>query len=240
MFQDVLLEATPAERRRRKLTLGITLLGEALVIAVLVAIPLLYLDALPGISIHEAPLTPLSLSAAPHVSGSTAPHPGAAHPSSSNAVAIFRAFNPHPLLPYGQARTNEIIGDPGPVGPEPCCGDSNIPFLPGGGSVPPPVRPAPPRGPQRLSHLDEGMIIKRVEPIYPQIARTAHIEGDVTLRATIGTSGQLENLEVMSGHPMLVRAAIDAVQQWRFKPYVLNGSPIEVQSQITVKFVLQH
>jgi protein TonB len=238
MFQDVLLETTPQERRRRKLTLAVTLLGEAFVIAVLVAIPLLYLDALPGLSLR-APSTPISVSAAPHL-GSAGPRSGGGTHPVANPVAVFRAFNPHPLLPYGHTRANDIA-DSGPIGANPqCCGESDIPVIPGtnGDYVPPVLRPAV-HGPRHISRIEEGMIIRRVEPVYPQTARIAHIEGEVTLRATIGTSGQLEGLQVVSGHPLLVNAAVAAVERWRFKPYLLNGSPIEVQSQITVRFVLQ-
>lgn len=238
MFQDVLLETTPQERRRRKLTLAVTLLGEALVIAVLVAVPLLYLDALPGLSIHE-PRYAVPLGETPHIGGANLQHPGgAAHPN-SNSIAIIRPYNLHPALPYGPPPQMANTG-PGPAGPiDPvCCGDANLPFIPANNYVAP-VHLVPPTRPPRVSVLSEGMIIKRVDPVYPQPARIARIEGEVTLRATIGASGQLENLEVVSGHPLLIRAAVDAVQQWRFKPYVLNGSPIEVQSQITVRFVLQ-
>lgn len=237
MFHDVLLETTPAERRRRKLTLAVTLLGEAFVIAVLVAIPLLYLDALPGLAIHE-PTTPISLSRAPRIGGATAPQSGGTH-TNSTAVTIVRALNLHPLLTYDHAVQAANVGGPD-VGPYIGTGDGpELPFIPDGDYVPPPVLKQPPSAPRQISHFTEGMIVHRVDPVYPQPARIARIEGEVTLRATIGTSGQLEGLQVMSGHPLLINAAVAAVEQWRFKPYMLNGQPIEVQSQITVKFVLQ-
>ena len=70
------------------------------------------------------------------------------------------------------------------------------------------------------------------------MARIAHIQGDVILQATISKGGQIENLRVVNGHPMLVQAALDAVKQWRYKPYMLNGEPVEVETQITVNFTL--
>jgi protein TonB len=82
------------------------------------------------------------------------------------------------------------------------------------------------------------MLIRKVTPNYPPLARQARIQGSVNLEAVISTDGTIENLKVTSGHPMLVPAAIDAVKQWRYKPYLLNGSPVEVQTTIQVNFTL--
>jgi protein TonB len=70
------------------------------------------------------------------------------------------------------------------------------------------------------------------------LARTARIQGEVVLFAVISKSGSIDNLRVLSGHPMLAPAAVDAVSQWRYRPYILNNEPIEVATQITVKFTL--
>jgi protein TonB len=84
----------------------------------------------------------------------------------------------------------------------------------------------------------EGSLIRRVQPLYPPLARSARIQGPVVLAATINTDGTMKNLKLLSGHPMLVPAAIEAVSQWRYRPYVLNGEAIEVETQITVNFIL--
>jgi len=102
--------------------------------------------------------------------------------------------------------------------------------------VPPPV-PASMR-PPRVSHWAEGNLIYRVQPSYPPLARQARIQGPVQLRAIISRTGAIENLTVLLGHPMLSTAAIEAVRQWRYRPYLLNGEPIEVETEITVNFVL--
>ncbi len=86
--------------------------------------------------------------------------------------------------------------------------------------------------------VTEGMVLRRVQPNYPPLARQARIQGDVILQAEISKEGAIENLRVISGHPMLAPAAIDAVKQWRYKPYFLNGEPVAVETQITVKFSL--
>ena len=84
----------------------------------------------------------------------------------------------------------------------------------------------------------EGNLIHRVQPAYPPLARQARIQGPVVLRAVINRDGAIENLQVISGHPMLAPAAVEAVRQWRYRPYYLNNSPVEVETQVTVNFVL--
>ncbi len=78
----------------------------------------------------------------------------------------------------------------------------------------------------------QSFLLKRVNPVYPSDAR---IQGTVVLHAIIDKVGDIARLEVVSGHPMLVPAAIDAVKQWKYKPYLLNEKPVEVDTQITVK-----
>lgn len=107
----------------------------------------------------------------------------------------------------------------------------------GGGFVPPPP-PAPSRPQIRVSHMMEGNLVHQVQPVYPALARQARIQGSVVLRAVIDREGKIENLQVLSGHPMLVPAAMDAVREWRYRPYYLNEQPIEVETQITVNFTL--
>ena len=95
--------------------------------------------------------------------------------------------------------------------------------------------------PQRVrisQGVTRGLLIHRVEPGYPPLARAARVQGDVILTAVISVNGEIENLQLVSGHPMLVPAAISAVKQWRYKPYLLNGQPVEVETTITVIFSL--
>jgi periplasmic protein TonB len=89
-----------------------------------------------------------------------------------------------------------------------------------------------------VSHLAEANLLHKVQPIYPPIARQARVQGAVELRAIISKNGTIENLVVVRGHPMLSAAAIEAVRQWRYRPYLLNGEPIEVETEITVNFLL--
>jgi protein TonB len=86
--------------------------------------------------------------------------------------------------------------------------------------------------------MSEGNLIYKVQPPYPALARTARIQGVVVLEAVINKQGTIENLRVLAGHPMLALAAREAVRQWRYRPYILNNEPVEVETQITVNFSL--
>jgi protein TonB len=131
----------------------------------------------------------------------------------------------------------------------PCCVDLSTGGLPDGiaGAVPTPLpeaalqpaRPAAPptRIPVSLG-VAAGMLVYSVAPPYPELAKLAHISGEVSVQAIIGRDGRLLNLRAISGHPLLVEAALNAVRQWRYRPYLLNGQPVEVETQITVNFTL--
>ncbi len=82
-------------------------------------------------------------------------------------------------------------------------------------------------------------LIRRVQPIYPRLARQARVSGVVRLRAVISGAGVIEKLEVLRGHPLLVQAALEAVAQWRYAPTLLNGQPVAVITEIDVRFVLR-
>jgi protein TonB len=104
-------------------------------------------------------------------------------------------------------------------------------------STAPPPQVARPIGPKKVSSgVMEGNLLKRIDPPYPSMARIAHIQGDVVLQATISKQGTIENLRGVSGHPILIQAAMDAVRQWRYRPYELNNEPVEVETTVTVRF----
>jgi len=84
----------------------------------------------------------------------------------------------------------------------------------------------------------QGLINSRVSPVYPKLAKASRIQGQVVLRAIVGRDGTIQNAEVISGNPLLTQAALDAVKQWRFRPYVLQGKLVEVETQVTVIFQL--
>jgi TonB family protein len=106
-------------------------------------------------------------------------------------------------------------------------------------TVPPPAVAAAPGGPVRVSAgTVAGMALSRPNPVYPEEAKEKHVQGAVILHAIISKEGTIENLSVISGNGMLVASAIDAVSKWTYKPYLLNGQPMEVETSITVNYSL--
>jgi TonB family protein len=109
-------------------------------------------------------------------------------------------------------------------------------------SAPQPAATAPPpasTGPQKVSSgVAQGLLIRQVAPQYPQAARQAHISGTVVLQVVIGKDGSVQSLHALSGPALLIPSAMEAVKQWHYKPYQLNGEPVEANTQINVKFSL--
>jgi protein TonB len=141
-----------------------------------------------------------------------------------------------------------------PAHAKPAVADTAAPSVPEiavvmpGSSAPPPNLltgasdgPAPVLGALNISQgVSQGLLIKKVQPQYPRNALNMHVEGAVQLMATVSASGNITAVKVLSGDALLTKAAIDAVKQWKYKPYRLNGEPVEIQTQITVNFALPH
>jgi protein TonB len=112
-------------------------------------------------------------------------------------------------------------------------------ILGGIGSGPAPVvKAAAPKKIAVSAGVIAGNKLSGTSPQYPAIAKAARIQGTVVLQATISKNGTIENLRVLSGPPMLVQSALEAVKSWRYKPYLLNGEPVEVETQVNVIFTL--
>ena len=146
--------------------------------------------------------------------------------------------------PAGGASTPILLGHAGSgAGSD---GPPNIldGFGEGSGSQPPRPEPTPVPQPPKPVVVSEGVelakLIRRVEPIYPMFAKQTHREGTAELRATISIDGAVRDLQVLSGDPVLAKAACDAVAQWRFRPTLLSGNPVEVISFFTVNFHIDH
>jgi protein TonB len=107
---------------------------------------------------------------------------------------------------------------------------------------PPPAEKPKPATPQRIrvgGNVAEAKVINRVQPVYPPLAKQARVSGTVRLNAVISRDGTIQDLQVVSGHPLLVQAALQAVRQWRYSPTLLNGEPVEVATVIDVNFTLR-
>jgi protein TonB len=83
------------------------------------------------------------------------------------------------------------------------------------------------------------LLVKKVQVSYPQAARQQRVQGDVVLRVLIDTNGDVKEVALLSGHPVLARAALDAVKKWKYKPYMLNGHPVDAETQVTVNFEIE-
>lgn len=238
MFADSLLDSHWANRSHRGWTTLASFALQALAVGILLTLPLIYSDGLPKLrSTIVAPFGPPPGEPAPvQQRGTTRPQQGAvirhdiiAPPS----VPIGISHEPDIPIPNLDACLNCVPGRTGPAGGlNPVMGSTG--FAPA--IAPPPPRPTAP--PPRVSVMMEGNLLYKVQPVYPPMARAARVQGTVVLRAIISKGGTIENLQVASGHPLLVQAAMDAVRQWRYRPYVLNSEPVEVETQVTVNFIL--
>jgi protein TonB len=233
MFEDSTFESSGRIHTRSRAWSAAAFALNAIILAALIVIPLIYPEALPR------RLTEMLLSAPPVP---VEPRPPEVRPAQAfhgrreftdlgltvpTQIPIgIRKYNGPEDLPPG----DRIVGlDGGPGGP--------VGNLFGNAALPPRVVSAPPKGPQRISSgVANGMLIDRVLPAYPPIAREAGIQGTVVLEATITTAGTIRELRVVSGPQMLRQAAVDAVSRWRYRPYLLNGQPIEVETTISVVF----
>ena len=236
MFADSLLEsAVHRPTRRRSLSLLTSLALEALVVAVLVAIPLVHPDMLaaaPPRIIYQVPIEDYAAQPGP------VHHSGGGGGSPHGQPSIMPTFHPtgHTLF-LGPARSTNVDDNRPfcatcPIGPD--IGPSIGPLFNNARPLPPP----PHHPPVVISHFDPGTLVHQVLPIYPEIAKRARIQGDVRLQAVITPEGTIAQLTVISGHPLLAPAALDAVRQWRFRPYLLNGQAVPVETTITVNFRL--
>ena len=209
---------------------------QAMALSVLLAIPMFWVQGPPRLQwLQTITVPPMRTPAAP-----------SEVPRERHAAGPFRnLLNDQVFMPRYIPNTTPRIDDRD-VGPAPDLSNmhfsrGNTAGVPNGmGDAIPVVTPKPPVSthPLRISHWAEGNLIHRIQPVYPPLARQARIQGPVQLRAIISRTGTIEHLTVESGHPMLSGAAIDAVRQWRYRPYLLNDEPVEIETEITVNFVL--
>jgi protein TonB len=243
MFADSLLETSWAHRGRRSWTTLTSFGLQAVVIGLLLMIPLLTTVGLPA---NPLITTPVSWGAPPppaptqHVRATTLVRSNFADnvlmqpPSIPRQVRILDETEPPPQVNYNN--DPGVIGSSGPGGSREGVWKSMSDSL--SRVQPPPPPPATVKREFRTSSMLEGSLIRRVQPIYPPLARSARIQGSVVLTALISQAGTMRNVTAISGPPLLVPAAVQAVSQWRYRPYVLNGEAIEVETQITVNFIL--
>jgi periplasmic protein TonB len=243
MFEDSLIESGGKLRTKRGWTTILSFVLQVMLLVVLVLIPLLFTEALPKTQLMTFLVAP-------------PPPPPPPPPPAATPVKVVKQIQSD--LVNGQLRTPTKIPEKikmvqeeeappqmasaGVVGGVP----GGVPGGQMGGVIGGIISSAPVAVPKvatpqrvRVSQgVTQGLLTKRIQPAYPPLARQARIQGQVVLQAEISKDGSIQNLRLISGHPMLAPAAIEAVKQWKYKPYYLNGEPVEVETQITVNFSL--
>lgn len=231
MFRETLLESATSRRNSKRWPMALAFVAELLVAALLVIIPLLSTGVI-SVSAHVPQLVALKsvdLANESRTSQTNSSNGALAQRHSFVTLSNTSADTPHFGPPQPACCSPDPSADPNIVG------NRELPDgLLTGGKERPPAQPSVTR--VRVSVMSEGQLITRVEPVYPPIAVLTHTQGEVRLHAIIAKDGTIQSLGAISGHPMLVRAAIEAVEKWRYKPYYLNGEPVEVETFITVNF----
>ena len=243
MFEDSLLESGGRLTDKRGRWTMFSFVLEAIAVGVMVLIPLLFTEALPKTQLMTFLVAP-------------PPPPPPPPPPAAAPIKIVKQVQTDII--NGQLRTPTKIPEKIQMikedeAPPPVMSAGVVGGVPGGipggqmggviGGIISSTPVAVPKvaTPQRVrvsQGVSAGLLVRRVNPTYPPLARQARIQGQVILRAVISKDGSIQNLRLISGHPMLAPAAIEAVKQWKYKPYILNGEPVEVETQITVNFTL--
>jgi protein TonB len=234
----------------KRATLPIAYILEFIIIGVMVLVPLIYTEALPKAQL-------MTFLAAPPPPPPPPPPPAAAAPAPRiiHRVSVEDVMRAPTVIPKTIAQVKD---EPEPP---PNAGVGVVGGVPGGvpggqmggvlggviggivsNATPPP--PPPPPKPKTVTKIRVGgqvesaKLIFQPKPEYPPLAKMARIQGTVRLDATISKDGTIMDLKVISGHPLLVKAAMDAVQRWRYQPTLLNGDSVEVATEIDVNFTL--
>ncbi len=238
MFEQTFVKVGADEKKHYSVLLS--LLFETAVVGILILVPLIYTQVLPQArlrSVFAAPTPPPNaLPKAPLVARTSVARP------------VFQGLQR--LLTFDLRRNPPQPMEAAPDLP---------PDIPAGTQVgdvysstigtelaavkpPEPPKTAPPQATRatrvRVGTISESQLIKKVQPQYPAIAQRTHVEGVVEFTAVISKTGTIENLQLVRGHPLLVNAAREAILQWRYKPTLLNGEPVEVITNILVNFTL--
>jgi periplasmic protein TonB len=243
MFEEMVISAQ-MKKTNKPWTVFLSMLFQIGFLAVLILIPLIYTEALPKTMMATM---------------LTAPPPPPPPPPPPAAVQVVKVKPQVHLMDAGKLMAPKVIpkdikiikeeaepdmGAVGAVGGVPggVAGGSMGGVLGGVigglGSAPPPPKPKQ-TGPLRVGgNVQAARLVNKVTPIYPPLARQTRISGIVRLHAIISKDGAIKELEVVSGHPLLQQAALDAVRQWRYQPTLLNGDPVEVDTTIDVIFSL--
>jgi periplasmic protein TonB len=235
MFEDSTFETNGTIRTRSRNWMLAAFAFNSSILLALVLFPLIIPQALPRQMIPNL----VDMLLPPHAPQQPHQPAQAAHATS---VALVNPFAAPRIIPDSipmdngpAALTTILIPDRGPYTGVP--GGNGTAAL--GPNVVPSVHPEP-TGPMHIStSVVEGLLLLKTAPPYPTMAMVTRTQGTVVLEATISRAGAIENLRVVSGPPLLRQAAVDAVKTWRYRPYLLDGQPIEVETTVNVTFSLE-
>jgi len=242
MFEDSLIESGNKLKTKRLSTTILSFTLQVFLICILILIPLIYTDALPKQQLMTFLVAP-------------PPPPPPPPPPAAAPIKVVKIASE---MVNGQLRTpTKIPQKIQMIKEEEAPPDLGAGGVPGGvpGGIPggsaggviggilssQPIAVPKVATPQRVrvsQGVSNGLLIRKVQPVYPPLARQARIQGQVVLHAEISKEGTIQNLQLVSGHAMLAPAAIEAVKQWRYKPYLLNGEPVAVETEVIVNFSL--
>jgi protein TonB len=235
MFEDSTFETMGRIHTRSRGWMMATFAFNSSILLALVIIPIMHPEMLPQITNIIRTVAPTPVEEPRPV---VRTEPAQSSPSEIRA-GVLQAPSRIPRQTYIPGKPEEplpgtviALGGPGPGTPGP-----DNPF--NGRGTHPDVRPATPAATQHVSSgVMQGMLIYKVIPTYPMVAQASRTSGTVILQATISRTGTIENLRVVSGPALLQQAAREAVKQWRYKPYMLNGQAVEVETTVNVQFTL--
>ncbi len=245
MFEEMVVSSPKNKKTNKPWTVVVSMLLQVGFLAILILIPLIYTEALPKTLMSSILL---------------APPPPPPPPPPPAAVQVVKVKPVAHLMEAGKLVAPKAIPKDVKIIKEeeapPDVGVGMVGGVPGGvaggsmggviggviGGAGSTAAPPPPKvSPKRITvggNVQAAHLVNRVQPIYPPLARQTRISGTVKLHAIIGKNGAVEQLQVVSGHPLLVQSALDAVKQWRYQPTLLNGDPVEVDTEIDVIFSL--
>ena len=241
MFNDLVISGSNSTKTHKSWTVVVSTVIQAVLLGILILIPLIYTEALP-----KGMLTTFIVPPPPPP---PPPPPAAIQRIVKPVVHIIK--NGQMMAPTVIPKKIEMIKED-PTPPDVGVSGGVVGGVPGGsaggvlggiiggvGGGPPPPPPPKAKGPIRVGgNVQQANLLRQVQPIYPPIAKTAHISGTVVLHAIISKDGTIEQLEYISGPPLLMKNAMDAVRQWRYRPTMLNGEPVEVDTTVSVVFTL--
>ena len=240
MFSEMVESVAVKKMTHTRWGILISATAQSICLIALILVPLMYTQALPKallVSLLVAPPAPEPTRTSPPTASSRV------EPRSVRLLDHDQFYEPRAIPPHVKIFVEPELPPETPTSAGTTIGDGAIDLLHTFTDDSTRMTPAPPRvqAPERIQQggtIQAARIINQPQPIYPVLAVQARIQGNVVLHAIIDKEGSVSELQVISGDPRLVKAALDAVRQWRYQPTLLNGNSVEVETTITVSFVL--